>query len=221
MKKLTSMLLFLVFAMVQLNAQTFYGTPPVSKIADALNKKQVNHTLNTWQLEELKSDNKFTVSIDAVEYSTLNSTEKLKGLKLSFKSENVENESNAAKTLRSFEAYIDFQDYAEILVVINQLKSELAKREKANQKGSNTYITKGGIKFGYDYTASKEAAFISLLYSNAEVMVEFSNIDKFLGQFKGFVEIASKDLYLPQNSDKLKKAKKSNLEAKDVIIDDI
>lgn len=221
MKKIHLVFGILFLSVSGLFSQTFYGTPPTSKISTALNRAQVTHKLNIWQLDEVKSDNKFVVYFDAIEYTSLNSQEVLKGIKITLKADNGDVDNNVAKSAKLFEAYIDQQDYADVLVVVNQLLTDLSKREKTESKGACSYITKGNVKLGFNYTQVNELAYISFLYSQAEIMAEFSNIEKFFTQFRSYIEIASKELYLPQNSEKLKNVKKSNQEAKDVIIDDI
>ncbi|MBI9065689.1 MAG: hypothetical protein JEZ09_00275 [Salinivirgaceae bacterium] len=201
--------------------QTLYGTPPSSKISKALNQSQITHTLNIWEIDEQKAEDKIELIVEAVQYKAANSTDILKGVKISLFSENTSGEEKTAKTSNEFEGYIDESEYSEVLVVVSQILADIKRKTDKNSKGSMVFITKGGIKLGYIFNTKKEIAFLSLLYQNAEIRSEYSNAKKFFEEFKGYIEIASKDLYLPENKDKLKNAKKSNQEAKDVIIDDI
>ncbi|HAM99617.1 MAG TPA: hypothetical protein DCQ26_13495 [Marinilabiliales bacterium] len=198
-----------------------YGKAPASKLSEALAQKQVTHSLNVWELEALKSDNKFVVFCEAVQYSSSNKPDVLKGIRLTFLSENGNSDNNLAKTAKVLEVFIDQSEYSELMVALNQMLAEFKKIEKTSQKCEMSYLTSGGIKFGFVQTPKKVAATIGLQYSEAEVVAEFAGIEKFLTEMKEYIDIATKDLYLPENIEKLKKVKKTNQEAKDVIIDDI
>jgi len=201
--------------------QTIYGKAPSSRISDALNQKQVSHILDIWQLGEFKSTNKFNVIMDAVQYRSLNKTESYKGLRVKFIAEANSNENNLSVSAKQFEAFFEDADYPEVLVAINQFITEFKKMKPAAKNGAMSFITKSGIKIGFNYTKNQEVAYISFLYSDAEIMAEFSGLEKFLIELKSVMDIAYKELYLPENAEKLKKVKKSTQEAKDVIIDDI
>lgn len=219
MIKITAILIF-CFGTFSTFSQTFFGTPPQSKISEAIIKKQTTHVLDIWEINKVDAENNLELYIDAVKYSAVNSSESLKAVKFTLISES-NSDDNAAKTASEFEAYLDETEYPEVLVVVNQIIADIKSKETRNLMGSIIYTTKGGIKFGHIISSSKEIAFISLLYSNAEIRAEFSNAEKFYEDLKKHLEIASKDLYIPENLEKLKKVKKSNQEAKDVIIDDI
>jgi len=219
----TFLLLFtIVLGLVnEASTQTLYGKAPSSKISDALNQKQVSHLLDLWQLGDFKSTNKFTVIMDAVQYRSLNKTELYKGLRVKFIAEATSNETNLSISAKQFEAFFEDADYPEVLVAINQFITEFKKMKLGANNGAMSYITKSGIKIGFNYTKNQEVAYISILFSDAEIMAEFSTIEKFLIELKSLLDIAYKELYLPENAEKLKKVKKSTQEAKDVIIDDI
>lgn len=213
-------LIFVLFISLQpLFAQL--GKAPASKLSEALAQKQIVHSLNVWELEELKSENKFILFLEAVQYSSPNIPEQLKGIRLTFISETVVSENSLAKNSKVLEAFIDASEYSELMVALNQMLIEFKKGEKSAQKGEMYYTTLSGIRFGFLKTVKKNAAILSLQFSDAEVVAEFSGTEKFLTEMKQFIDIASKDLYLPENIEKMKNVKKSNQEAKDVIIDDI
>jgi len=219
--KLFTYLFFTITFFSTTYGQGIYGIPPVSKISTELNKKQVTHSLEVWQLESEKGDNSIKLILEAVKYSALNSSDELKGIRVILHPTGSTIENETSKSLKEFIAFIDQSEYSDVMVVIKQMITNFAKKEESDKRGSTSYTTQTGIKFGFDYTKNKEAAFISLVYSQAEISCEFSDIDEFLNNFRGFINIAAKDLYLPENAEKLKKAKKSNQEAKDIIIDDI
>jgi len=202
-------------------SQENYGDAPTSKILEELNKTQTIHIINSWQLESNKSDNKMDCTLEAIKYKALNKHIELKGIKVTFNTNAGIAEESAAKSSKQFIGYIDQDEYSETMVVLNQMLQEFQKRTASEKRGEMSYITKGGIKFGFIYTEENEIGYLSILYSNAEFCCEFSDIDKFLLNFRKQIDIAQKDLYLPQNAEKLKKAKKSNIKAKDVLIDDI
>ena len=220
MKVLTFILLALSLAVSSV-AQNQNGTVFESKIATELKKIQTIHTLESWQLTALKGINKMELLLEAVDYRAENSTTNLKGIKVKLIPESLTSISDVTKSMLLFEGFIDNSEYAEVMVVLNKMSADFKKRNPVKKRGSMDYTTKGGIKFGFIYTESKEVGLISILYSDVEISVEFSTIEKFLNDLRTYIDIASKDLYLPENAEKLKNAKKSNQEVKDVIIDDI
>lgn len=219
--KLLTMFIFLVSLCFSGSAQNFYGTAPVSKISMELNKQQVSHSFDIWQLNDSKGENKMSLVVEAVKYSAVNNPETLKGVKIQLLPENTITENTIATSQKQFDAFIDDTEYSELMVVLKQMIIEFKKKEKAKQRNGMNYCTKSGVKLGFINTEKKEAAYISLQYSHAEIRCEFSNIEKFLTEFREYIDIAAKELYLPENAEKLKKAKKSSQETKDVIIDDI
>lgn len=223
MKKFSTVT-WIILTIVSINKtysqKTLYGIPPKSEISEALKEREVLHITNIWKIDALKSDNKLEVIFEAVDYKALSKATLKKGLKITFLSESM-NGTVAAKSASEFEAYLDEPEYPGTLVAVNQFIRDINKRDANNLHGSMSYITKSGIKIGYLLSTTKEIAYISLIYSNAEIKAEFSNPKRFFEDFKEYLDIVSKDLYLPENMEKLKKVKKSSQEAKDVIIDDI
>jgi hypothetical protein len=78
----------------------------------------------------------------------------------------------------------------------------------------------GGIKIG-TITILKDSRYISISAGQIEVRNESTSPDDFFATLKQQFDIASKELYLPENAEKLKKAKKGSGEAKDVNINDL
>ena len=99
--------------------------------------------------------------------------------------------------------------------------TEFKKLENDDLKATMSYITKGGVEFGFVNNDQKEVGFLAVILENAKISCEYYDIDDFLTELRDHIDIASKDLYLPENAEKLKKAKKGSQEVKDVIIDDI
>ncbi len=218
-------ILFLVSVLLGLgvaaNAQVLCGTPPMSKIATELSKKQVASSIEIWPLESTSGTNHVEIQIEAIKYSALTGIDELKGISFRIIPNNTGSLNDFIKTSVQFEGILDQSEYPEVMVVLKQMVEDFRKKDNAKKYGSMSYITKSGLKFGYFYNDKKEYAYVSLLYSEAEITCEFSSIDKSLTDIRNQIDIASKDLYLPENAEKLKKAKKSNQEAKDVNIDDI
>jgi len=215
-------LLFLVFGLaLTSNSQSQNAAPFASKIATELNKNQTLHTLDSWLLDEVKGVNKMQLVLEAVKYNNSKSTVVLKGLKLELIPEAVVGESATKLSSKQLVAFIDDTEYSEVMVIINQMITDFTKAELSKKQGIMTYTTKSGVKFGFIFKDKKEVGFISILSSDAEIACEFANIEKFLTEFRNYIDICAKDLYLPENAEKLKKAKKSNQEAKDVNVEDI
>lgn len=212
MKNIT--LLILAFSIILITkAQNKSGSYTISKISTELNKKQITHSMESWQIIATEGDNKTELIIEAVRYSALNNTNSLKGIKITL----VPNSDAIKKSV----CYIDENYYSEIMVVINQMLTEYKNKVLNKTHGSMVYTTLNGIKFGFNYSESIEVSYLSILHNESEISCEFSSIDNFLNNFLNYINIASKDLYLPENVEKSKKVKKSNQEAKDIIIDDI
>ncbi len=212
---------FVIGMLISAQAQVNFGTPPASKISTELNNKKVTHSIDIWELDSKKGNNKMEIVIEAAKYSALNSTDILKGVKITIIPDNSISENEIAKSSKRFEAYIDEDEYSDILVVLNQMINNYKNKEKNKTKGNMVYTTAGGIRIGFNYTENKKVGYLSIMYSESEISCEFSDIKDFLSELRNNIDMASKDLYLPENTNKLKKVKKSDQKAKDVIIDDI
>jgi len=105
--------------------------------------------------------------------------------------------------------------------MLNSFKDDIISRKKDRRYGSLTYISNDGVKFDYQYKPDYEKIFITFSKGTSPVTAEFAGSEKFFIEWHDQFEIASKKLYLPENAEKLKKAKKGDGETKDVNIDDI
>ncbi|MDA3894104.1 MAG: hypothetical protein PF517_20790 [Salinivirgaceae bacterium] len=220
MKKLAFFVITLGLSLSS-QAQIDFGSAPKSKILTELDKKQTTHSVESWELESTKGINKVNLVIEAVKYTSQDGSNEQKGIKMILIPEYINTDNELALSSKELVSYIDNSEYPEIIVVLNTMLNDYRKKEDNNSHGSMTYITEGNIKIGFVQTEQKEIAYLSILYSKAEVICEFSDIDDFLSELKNYIDVASKELYLPENVEKLRKAKKSNHEAKDVIINDI
>lgn len=215
------LLFFISFiTIITLSQPVTSDNQPTSKISDALQKRQVTHQVNLWNIAQLHADNKFNVYIEAAEYKATNSSDILQGIKFTLFSESSDI-MGVALTSNTFESYLDESGYAEFLVAVNQILNQIKTKMNSNSLGSSSFISKSGIKIGFLIGADKEIAYLSILYDSYEIRSEFSNPNKFFENLKEYMNIVAKELYLPKNIEKLKKVKKSNQEAKDVIINDI
>lgn len=215
-------LLFLILASfsTMLKSQSDFGKAPETNISAELAKPLVMHTEKCWKLDKVNGTNRMDLVIEAVEYTAKGATP-LKGVKFTLLPEGSTAGEAVAQSSKEFVSYIEKSEYSEVTVVLNQMLSEFKKMDNDDIKASMSYITKGGIEFGFINNDQKEVGFLSLVLSNAVISCEYYDIDDFLTDLRDHIDIASKDLYLPENAEKLKKAKKGNQEVKDVIIDDI
>jgi len=220
MKKSSVCLLIFVFIMSfnsllgQNNSQ--------SKIRAALNKVKTLHSYDIYHLSEVKGEEKSELNLFAIEYSEYNVPNKLTSIQFELNLEtNIPGETTT-KASSNYYGYIDEDEYPEVTLAITNLMEDLNDRDEKNTYGSITYITKDRICFGYILTHEKEFAFVELVENNIKIRADFSNPLKFFQALSEQLDIATKKLYLPENAEKLKNAKKSKQgDAKDVIIDDI
>jgi len=202
-------------------AQNNRNNLPISKISKELNKKQITHLINSWNIVSLKGDNNILLNIDAVKYSPLKINSFIEGIRVTLMVEGNMAEKEIAKSSKFFVAYVDKEEYTDIKVVLSQMLSLFKTNKLKAQYCSMQYITKNNIKFGFDYTTNFSNGFISILYSSKEISFEMSNIEKFLDKMYSSFDIVSKKLYLPENITKTKKVKKSDSKIEDVNIDDL
>lgn len=191
------------------------------KLHKAFDAPHIMHTTNTWQLNQDKGENKAELTMDAVEYTAIGTSTHLSGIILQLKFETPINADGSAKSNQYYYAYIDEDEFPEFILVLNNFKDDIINRKKDKRYGSLTYITNDGIKIDYQYKPDYEKVFVTFLKSSTVVNAEFNNNEKFFSTWKDQIDIASKKLYLPENAEKLKKAKKGDSDAKDVKIDDI
>lgn len=209
-----------IIAGTTLFAQSKFGMPPATNLSTELAKPLVMHTEKSWKLNKVNGTNKVDLIVEAVEY-TSKGTPLIKGIKVTLLPESSTAGDAIALSSKEFVSYIEKAEYSEVIVVLNQMLAEFKKMDDDDIKATVSYITKGGVEFGFVNTDQKEVGFLSIVLDNAIVSCEYYDIDDFLTDLRDNIDIASKDLYLPENAEKLKKAKKGNQEVKDVIIDDI
>jgi hypothetical protein len=192
-----------------------------SEISKELSKKQITHLINCWNILTLTGSNNMLLILDAVKYSPLNVSSFIEGTRISLIADGNPAKKEIAKSSKFFTAYIDKKEYTDIKVVLSQMLSLFKTNKFKEQYCSMQYITKSNIKLGFDYTINFSAAYISILYGNREITFETSNIEKFLSKMYNSFDIASKELYTPENIKKSKKVKKSDNKTEDVDIDDL
>lgn len=218
MNKFVITLICLVVSSFILNAQ---GTS--SKISQTLQKSKTLHTSDLWHVIETKGEDKSVLNLFAAEYSEFNIPSKLIGLQFELYIETTLPAESSSKLSNKFYSYIDENEYPEAILALNNLISDLNNRVKDEKDGEAFYITQDGIKIGYRLSPESEIAYIELNSLSSPKRAEFSNPLKFLQEINNVMDIVSKKLYLPENAEKLKNAKKQKQqeEVKDVIIDDI
>ncbi len=192
-----------------------------SKIRESLNMPHVLHSMNSWYLYQIRGSNKTELTLEAVEYSELNSQNKITGIQLELFLEPGYISESAPIINKHYFAYIDESEYPELTLALNKILSNYKARKKEEKHGSLVYTTIDGITFGYRYNRENNIAYVSFPSKNGEVKFEFPDPVKIFQVLHNKLDIATKKLYLPENIEKIKKAKKTKQEKKDVIIDDI
>jgi hypothetical protein len=201
--------------------QAFIGKPNPTAISKALESVQTIHTLSVWELARLSGENEFKLLIDAVEYKATNQTEVIKSLRFNIVGKESAESDLITKSYMNTTSYVEDNEYALVIVAIDNMMKDMKDRKSQKKFGEMNYITKGGIKIGYVYNSSKMVAYVSIIAGQIEVSNESASPDDFFETLKQQFDIASKELYLPENAEKLKKAKKGSGEAKDVNINDL
>lgn len=219
-------LLFAAFTgicfVVSLNAQeVVYKHTPSTLIGKELQKNKVVHSIDLYHIEELKGVKKGKSLFEAVIYSPTNSTTIYKGMKVSIVNENKVHGYGSVKPFDQMEVYVDENEYPELLVAINQIFNQLYTKEAKKQLSSMHYSTADGLTIGYLVNEKKNVGFIGISQESAKIMCEYSNARDMLLDLKNILDILQKELYKPENLEKMKNAKKSKQKAKDVNIDDI
>ena len=209
-------LLFIIYICIVGSVQSQGNNMSISKISTELNKREIIHSFISWQLASIHGNNRTELLVEAVEYRALNNNIVLKGIRITLLPDNTTTLLNSKLV-----TYIDDNNYAEIMVVINQMLIDYKKLEANNMHGGMSYASLYGVKFGFNYTSKIERGYISIVDSNMETSFEYSNIESFLNNMLLYFNTASKELYLPENIEKIKKVKKSKQKIKDVVIDDI
>ena len=211
MKNIILITIFIVnISIVNAQDSTLFQT---SKISTELNKKQITHSIDSWQIASIKGTNNTTLTIDAIKYKNLNNNIILEGVRLSFNTKN-----------NIFYIYVDQDDYSEIMVVINQMQTEYKSRKKEHKYGNMSYKTLTNIEFGFNYTIKNSNGYISikLPHNKNDIIYISKDIDSFLNNFLSYINIASKKLYMPENIRKSIKVKnKKNINTNIINIDDI
>ncbi len=201
--------------------QSFIGKPNPTAISKALELNQTIHSLSVWELARMSGENGIKLLIDAVEYKAINQTEVLKGLRMNITGKENAEADLITKSYTNVTSYVEDNEYALVIIAIDNMMKDMKDRKLQKKFGEMNYITKGGIKIGYIYNSSKTVAYISIIAGQIEVRNESTSPDDFFATLKQQFDIASKELYLPENAEKLKKAKKGSGEAKDVNINDL
>lgn len=213
--------LFLVLILL-LNVNCVFSQ--ISNAADlskAIEQKETLHSFNIWQLERIRGNDKAIVTLNAIEYYVLNTTIKTYAVQFDVNLESGSVNDPANRFVKRHYLYIQEGEYAKVMVALKEIVKDYRTKKDGEQFGSAQYVTIDGIKIGYEYTLYKDLAYIEYNLNGGTFRAEFQYPGKLLELLHDQLDIASQKLYLPEYEEKLKKAKKSKQEAKDVIIDDI
>lgn len=192
-----------------------------SQVRLSLKKTKTQHSSDLYHLTEIKGIDKAELNLYAMEYSEYNIPNKQICMQFELYTKNNSG-CGSSKAKKITYAYVDEQEYPEVIVVITNLLSDLANKHKSEKQGSFSYTTNDGIKFGFLLTPQKACAFIEISENNTISRIEFSNPSKFYNELNKMFDIATKKLYLPANAQKLKNVKKQKGDnSKEIIIDDI
>lgn len=193
-----------------------------SEVQQVLKNKKVIHTYDIWKLVNIKGEDKTQVTINAISYNELHIPDGKLAIQFDLLIESSMVTDPTVQKEQNYFKYIDKKEYAEVKLAVSEIKKNYISRKKSEQFGSINYITQDGINIGFRYTDGQNIAYIEYLLKNGQTVIgEFSNPENFFNTLHEQLDSASKQLYLPENAAKLKNAKKSHQEVKDVIIDDI
>lgn len=198
----------------------YFGSAPETNISTSLKQNEISHYMKYWPLQSFSGNDKVDVLLQVVLYGQYQSNEKLSGIKVSI-TDKGNREECIAHGSKQFEAFFEKEEYAKIIVVIDQMLSEIKKLDEVQQYGAMNYISKGGIKIGFEKMESLDYSYIGIQYTKALIICRFSNSQKFLADLREALNKATKELYLPKNENKLKRVKKGNQEIQDIKVDDI
>lgn len=187
----------------------------------AIEAKKTLHSFNIWQLDKIRGEDKAFLTLNAIEYSELNVPEKTFAVQFDLNLEAGTVNDPANHFVKRHFMYIDKGEYAEVMVATKEIIKDYKARKETLKYGAIQYVTLDGIKLGFEYTVAKDIAYVEYNLNGGIFRGEFQYPDKIFQLIHDQLDIANRKLYLPENEEKLKKAKKSKQEAKDVIIDDI
>jgi hypothetical protein len=202
--------------------ETFIAKPAATDISKALEQVHIVHSLNMWPVKQIDTDNNFKIVMEAIEYKAMNQTQVLKGLRVILTNKQNGEADFLDKALTQVTTYIEDNEYAEVLVALDNIIKDLQLKQSKKVFGEMNYLTKGGVRIGYNLNPNKPLAYVAIKVGDIEISAESTSPDEFLQNIKDQFDIVNKELYLPENAEKLKKAKKSGTkDTKDVNIEDL
>jgi hypothetical protein len=202
--------------------QSFIARPAPTSISKALDQIHVLHSINSWQIKQIDTENNYKIVIEAIEYLAVNPSTNLKGLKIVLLNKKTEEGDFFSRAMTQISTYIEDNEYAEILIALDNMIKGYQDKKAKKEYGEMSYLTKGGVRIGYSLNPIKPIAYLAIKTGEIEISAESNSPEGFLKDIKDQFDIANKELYLPENLLKLKNAKKSNTkDAKDVNIEDL
>lgn len=205
------------FGVQGINAQIESG----ADLRKAIERTKTLHSFNIWQLKKVRGEDKAMLTLNAIEYSALNIPGQTFAVQfdLNLESGSVNDPTNHF-TKRHY-MYIDESEYTEVMVALKDIIKDYKARKKETKYGAIQYVTLDGIKLGFEYSIEKNVAYIEYNLNGKIFRGEFQYPDKIFELIHEQLNISGQKLYLPENEEKMKNAKKSKQDSKDVIIDDI
>jgi hypothetical protein len=202
--------------------EAFIAKPASTNISKALEQIHTIHSVSMWPVKQIDTDNNFKIILEAIDYKAMDQTQILKGLRVVLLNKKGSEGDFLSKTFSQVTTYIEDNEYAEVLVAIDNIIKDLQAKQSKKVFGEMNYLTKGGVRIGYNLNPNKPVAYLAIKAGDLEISAESTSPDKFLQDLKDQFDIVNKELYLPENAEKLKKAKKSGTkDTKDVNIEDL
>lgn len=188
-----------------------------AKISQLIGKANIMTSIKCWDLGKLDGVNKYMVKFQAIEVTDNQISEITKGIKVIVYDDNKKTEAQLASLFYfdRLETYIDLEEYEDIITSLNYMINSLNmwSNEKIDQ-GSLYYKTNDNLIFGFEQDGKKQTGYMKIKFERVEFVCELKKLDNSLKEMKGFIETASKDLYLDANLEKFKQAQEEEEERK-------
>lgn len=182
-----------------------------TKLSQLLDKTNTMTSVKLWNLGEIDGEDKYKVRFQAIEVGDNQISDITKGIKVTVFDDNKKTEAQLSSLFYfdRLETYIDKEEYEAVLTSLNYMINTLNiwSNEKIDE-GQIFFKTNDNFYFGFNQEGKKQFGVMKIGFERVEFSCDLKKLEKSLQNMKGFIETASKDLYIDSNLEKFEQAKK-------------
>jgi hypothetical protein len=182
-----------------------------TKISALLGNPGTMTSVKLWDLGSISGEDKYYVNFQAMEISDNKTSDITKGIKVTVYDDNKKSDAQLSSMFYfdKLVTYIDVDEYESIINSLNYMINTI--NVWGNEKmdfGDLKYRTKDNFVFGFTQEGKKQMGLMKIAFERVEFKADIKKLDNSLEDMRGFIETASKELYIDENLKKFEQTTK-------------